>query len=306
MDEPTAAARFDLGLPFGWYHVAWSDELDVGEVQPLRAFGREWVLFRTEAGDVGVLDAYCPHLGAHLAKGGRVSGDAVVCPFHGWRWGADGHCRAIPYAQRIPAGARATPLQVDERFGMIFCWFHPRGTSPLFDLPELPEWGADGWPQQWVHRDVVLATHPQEIAENGPDWRHLSNVHHMEMAEDDFLFEPDGYGYRWTLGGTVSAGESSLHGANYGMGLSTFRQGGIHDALVVTTVTPIERDQVHFRLAMLSRAPSEEREVQFGFHWEFAAPDFRIWENKIHRATPMLCPEDGPIAQFRSWASAFY
>ena len=42
-----------------------------------------------------------------------------------------------------------------------------------------------------MHRDIELATHPQEIAENGPDWRHLESVHEMEMAEEDKIAEQE-------------------------------------------------------------------------------------------------------------------
>ena len=44
------------------------------------------------------MDAYCPHLGAHLGHGGRVEGGAVRCPFHAWLWGGDGRCLEVPYA----------------------------------------------------------------------------------------------------------------------------------------------------------------------------------------------------------------
>ena len=40
----------------------------------------------------------------------------------------------------------------------------------------------------------------------------------MEMSEDAFVFEPEGYGYRWYLGGRVAEGDSTLQGMNYGMG----------------------------------------------------------------------------------------
>ena len=301
-----AVERFPFGIPLSWYQVAYSDELDAGEVRGLRAFGRDLVLFRGEDGGVGLLDAYCPHLGAHLAEGGSVAGASLECPFHGWRWGADGACTGIPYAKRIPQGARALSYPVEERFGMILAWFHPRGEPPLFELPEIPEFGSAGWCPLWVHRDIELATHPQEIAENGPDWRHLGKVHAMEMSEDNFVFDPEGYNYLWYLGGQVSAGESTLQGANYGLGLSTFRQGGVHEAIVLTTVTPIEVDRLLFRLSMISQAPAAELAKQFDYHWAFAEPDFRIWENKIHREAPFLCEEDGPIAKFRSWAGQFY
>ena len=63
MDKPV---RYDLPIPFGWYAVSLSHELEVGQVKPAEYFGREMVLFRTESGEAKVLDAYCPHLGAHL------------------------------------------------------------------------------------------------------------------------------------------------------------------------------------------------------------------------------------------------
>jgi nitrite reductase/ring-hydroxylating ferredoxin subunit len=298
--------RFPFGIPFSWYQLAFSDDLAPGGVERLRAFGRDLVLFRTMDGSVGLLDAYCPHMGAHLAEGGKVVGDALECPFHGWRWAADGVCTHIPYAARIPAGARASSYPVCERFGMVFGWFHPSGEAPLFELPEIPEWGSAGWCTSWQQRSIELATHPQEIAENGPDWRHLGKVHAMEIREEGFVFEPVDYGYRWYLGGQVGAGESTLQGENFGLGLSTFRQGGIHEAIVLTTVTPIETDRVIFRLSILSQAPPDELPKQLDYHWAFAEPDFRIWEHKRHRKQPLLCEEDGPIARFRDWAARFY
>ena len=75
-----------LSIPNGWFAVAWSKDLAVGEVQRIRYFDTELVLFRTRTGQVNVLDAYCPHLGAHLAEGGRVVGEAIQCPFHHWQY----------------------------------------------------------------------------------------------------------------------------------------------------------------------------------------------------------------------------
>jgi 3-ketosteroid 9alpha-monooxygenase subunit A len=304
--DPLESARFPFGIPLGWYQIAYAEELAPGAVQRLRAFGRDLVLFRSEDGAIGLLDAYCPHLGAHLAEGGAVVGGALECPFHGWRWAADGTCTHIPYAKRLPSGARTRAYPVDARFGMVFAWFHPLGEPPRFALPAIREWGAEGWCGRWQHREIELATHPQEIAENGPDWRHLDKVHDMSIQEENFVFEPSGDGYRWYLGGRVQSGTSTLEGENHGLGISLFHQGGIHEAVVLTTVTPIEVDRVVFRLSILGREPGSDLPAQLAYHWAFAEPDFRIWENKIHRARPLLCEEDGPIARFRRWAERFY
>ena len=61
--------RFPFGIPNCWFHVSYSDELKLGEVKPVHYFGRDLVLFRGEDGKAVCLDAYCPHLGAHLGVG---------------------------------------------------------------------------------------------------------------------------------------------------------------------------------------------------------------------------------------------
>ena len=65
------------GYPRGWFVIGVSSELEVGEVKPIKYFGREMVLYRSETGNAIVHDAFCPHLGAHLGYGGKgYQGDA--------------------------------------------------------------------------------------------------------------------------------------------------------------------------------------------------------------------------------------
>jgi nitrite reductase/ring-hydroxylating ferredoxin subunit len=69
-----SASRFPFPrYPNGWFQVAYSKEIEPGTVHPLKYFGRDLVLFRTEAGDVNVLDAHCPHMGAPGGSTGRAS-----------------------------------------------------------------------------------------------------------------------------------------------------------------------------------------------------------------------------------------
>ena len=98
-------------VPNGWFIVARSDELRPGDVRPLHYFERDLVVYRSESGEPHVLDAHCTHLGAHLAVGGKVEGNCIRCPFHGWKFdGADGSCAEIPYggSTRIPSRAPAS------------------------------------------------------------------------------------------------------------------------------------------------------------------------------------------------------
>ena len=83
MNAPRPRPRFPLPrYPTGWFQVAWSDELEPGGVLPPQYFGKDLVLFRAASGAASVLNAHCPHMGAHLGHGGAVEGEGVACPFH--------------------------------------------------------------------------------------------------------------------------------------------------------------------------------------------------------------------------------
>ena len=58
--------------PNGWFGLAVSKDLKVGESTSVNALGQNFAVFRDEEGKAHILDAYCAHLGANLAIGGKV------------------------------------------------------------------------------------------------------------------------------------------------------------------------------------------------------------------------------------------
>ena len=133
------------GFPRGWFVVAWSEDLPVGGVRPLKYFGRDLVLFRTESGVPKMLDAFCPPLGAHLGHGGEVKGESIACPFHAWEFDGAGRCTAIPYANKIPKKARLNTWPVAERNGVIFVWHDRDGGAPTWEVPAIEGHGSEEW-----------------------------------------------------------------------------------------------------------------------------------------------------------------
>ena len=122
----------------GWFMVGWSPEFPVGEVRPLHYFGEDLVAYRDESGELHVLEAHCKHLGAHIGRGGKVVGDCVECPFHGWRWGPDGTNRHIPYQPDRPNRAlRLRVFPVGEQYDCVFIWHHPDGIEPQWEMPDI-------------------------------------------------------------------------------------------------------------------------------------------------------------------------
>ena len=134
--------RYPMPIPFGWYVVDYAEDLNSGDVKSVRYFGQDQVLFRTTNGEVSMLDAYCPHLGAHLGHGGIINGECIECPFHAWRWKADGRIGEIPYAKNIPQKAKDTQIfkyPTVERNNLIYAWYHPHGDQPHYEVETYPE-----------------------------------------------------------------------------------------------------------------------------------------------------------------------
>ena len=116
--------------PASWYLFGASSELDRGPVSKAM-LGRQLVAFRGESGSLAIMDARCSHMGADLGCG-RIEGDAVVCPYHNWRYGLDGLCAHAPGVGPPPRFARQRTFPMVERHGYLFFF---NGPEPLFPLP---------------------------------------------------------------------------------------------------------------------------------------------------------------------------
>src|SRR5690606_23921986 len=164
--------------PSGWFVVATSEELVPGQLLSLRYFGRELVAFRGESGKPSVIDAHCPHLGAHLAHGGVIEGECVRCPFHGWKFDGRGACVEVPYSDRIPPKAAIAAWPTLEQDGLIFVFHGRPGEQPWPMEPLDPRGYTPGKMVHWRG----LATHPQEVFENTVDITHIGPVHRGQRA----------------------------------------------------------------------------------------------------------------------------
>lgn len=110
-----------------WQAVARARDLGRKPMQVMLD-GRPIVLFRTASG-VAALDDRCPHRLVELSKG-RVVGGSIECPYHGWRFGPDGTCVAIPGCMTPLPTYRVPRLAVIESEGGLFVSAEPNTTQP--------------------------------------------------------------------------------------------------------------------------------------------------------------------------------
>jgi phenylpropionate dioxygenase-like ring-hydroxylating dioxygenase large terminal subunit len=291
-------------VPNGWYALASSSDLLPGEPLTVIALERELVLFRDAGGEARVVDAFCPHMGAHLGGGDVVDG-ALACPYHGWRFGPDGQCVEIPYSDaRIPAKACVRSWEVLERNGMVLVWYHAGGAAPTYEVPEIPEVDDPGFTDAVVHRGELIAS-LQDMAENNVDYTHFFFVHGRNaLDESTSKFTTDG-----PLSTVVETFDDGLTFTRYtyGPGIALLRAEGL--MTVLTATTAIDRRHVrllwHFHLppAMAEFADDVVASVT-GEHGLGA--DAPIWRDKVFRDRPLLVKGDGPITEFRRWYAQFY
>jgi 3-ketosteroid 9alpha-monooxygenase subunit A len=273
------------------------------------------------------------HLGRNdtadiVVSGHHVEGDSIRCPFHGWRFGADGKCNQIPYFDGpIPEAARLKSWPTRERYGIVFCWNDPEGKAPDFDLPDYPEWDDPEW-TRWngIEHLRDLPCHPIEIFDNTSDYAHLTYVHGGKVTHYDN--EVDGYYYHQResqVSETSGADDSFRPDAQNVVRLSTLTTytgpglttGRFFEAKAVQLIatTPIEDGSARlWQCVMLKREPgmsdaqAQERLATFNKYMVkgLGVEDGQIWANKRAAIKIMQLPSDGPFRQARIWYSQFF
>src|SRR3954469_5510872 len=120
------------GASSGWYPVAHSAKVSTTPVQ-VGAGGQAYVVVRlTPDGEVTAVSARCPHRLVPMVAATVVDG-RLRCPYHGWRFNAEGRCVEIP--SRGPDGTPPPPADltvpwaVEERDGWV--WLAPERTAML-------------------------------------------------------------------------------------------------------------------------------------------------------------------------------
>ena len=196
--------------PDAWYAVALSAELEPGAVVDVTVCGRSLVVFRpADGGTPSALDAYCSHLGAHLAHGGaKLTSDGCLrCPFHGWCYDAAGKLKRTETGDTPPTGSDLRAWPVLERNGVVSVWMAAAGhhrdapstvaeagkqgpeparenhavdsERPWFETPRFKELD-DAGPRAFVYHGMSEHIVPAliwELPENGADIGHLSALH---------------------------------------------------------------------------------------------------------------------------------
>ncbi|NJK38506.1 MAG: Rieske 2Fe-2S domain-containing protein [Oscillatoriales cyanobacterium RM2_1_1] len=325
IDQTKTQSSFP-GFPNSWFRIATSGELPPKKILPLHYLGRDFVLFRAD-GTPRLLDAFCPHLGAHLGYGSTLQGDTIRCPYHGWRWHGTGRCVEIPYLDKQLPQVQIQTWPVREVNGLILMYYHHQAQLPDWEIPAVPELSSSRWtPLKSVRRWQVQTT-LKHYMENSVDVSHLSNLHRQTFSSAKSLsLEANGpilthrmaqkYNLSSLAAGKLIDEDGGVTTIYYGPAYDVsyyWTQGRIKlELLTIFTGTPV--DQTHLDIEIFfsvkKMLPSPLNGILTGLLKRDVAHTFEqdlpILENRVDLDHPIVYEEDGPIKASLRWANQFY
>ncbi|WP_321795781.1 Rieske 2Fe-2S domain-containing protein [Burkholderia sp. BCC1988] len=304
----------------GWHCLGLAADYRDGRPHRLDIFGTQLVAFAGDDGAIRILDAWCPHMGADLSKG-EVRGNALVCPFHHWRWGGDGSCEHVPYANRVPHKARIRSWHACEQNALLFVWHDHEGGEPPphVAIPRIEACFSGEW-TPWAVRKMTIHTNCRELVDNLADVAHFGPVH--GSPANYFCNTFVGHtGYQMFRGGQSEllgnglVADSAYFGPAYHVTRMTADvDGRAVDSILLNCHVPIDQHSFDLRYGVMIRkdpalSDDENRAIANAYveqaHRSFFQ-DVEIWHNKTRIDFPVLCEGDGPIYQLRDWYRQFY
>ncbi|HEY1374509.1 MAG TPA: Rieske 2Fe-2S domain-containing protein [Candidatus Binatia bacterium] len=198
-EENDLLTRVGPGTPAGemlrryWHPIGFAAEI---KKRPLkkRLLGEDLVLFRDDAGKLGLLTLRCAHRGTSL-EFGHIEDGGIRCCYHGWLYAVDGHVMeqpGEPPESNFKDRVRQRAYKVEELGGVIFAYLGP-DPAPL-----LPRWDV------LVREDGVRARQGRlvhcnffQMIENSVDQHHLKWLHRTAStpAWDDGEINPQPFDY---------------------------------------------------------------------------------------------------------------
>ncbi|WP_280309773.1 Rieske 2Fe-2S domain-containing protein [Nocardia abscessus] len=315
----------------GWHCLGLAADFRDGKPHTVEIFGTELVVFAGSGGELSVLDAYCRHMGGNLGDG-RIKGDSIACPFHDWRWGANGRCTGIPYGRRVPPRARTRSWPTLEQNKQLFVWNDPEGNPPpeRVTIPRIEGAFSDEWTDWTWNTMAIDGANCREVIDNVVDMAHFFYVHFGFPAYFKNVFEGHIASQYMTsvsredmmgetakaLGGkNVLHSDASYYGPSYMIDHLRSESAGLAvEGILINCHYPVSPTKFVLQYGAIVKKPhgvppeqAEEIAAKFaGGLGRGFEQDAAIWQRKTRIDNPLLCEEDGPVYQLRRWYEQFY
>ena len=181
-------STFSTKLFHCWHPVAYSKNVTATAPYGTKLLDEPLVLWRTVDGVAHAMQDLCIHRGTALSLG-WLADNCIVCPYHGWRYNADGACVLIPQSatNSIPTKARTVRYHCQECYGLIWVAL----AEPAYPLPEIPELeGGSDWKVVQTGPFTWQSDASRQL-ENFTDFGHFPWVHPGLLGDPERPLVPE-------------------------------------------------------------------------------------------------------------------
>lgn len=306
----------------GWFQVAWSAEIAIGQVVRRRYWSRDLVVWRGESGAVHVMDAREHRRGVDLSRWGRVEGDALVSVVDGWSWRPDGTA-VTPAGTVVDGPATLRTFPVREVMNLIFVWYDEQAEPPQWAIEASPEAESPDYYPAWPHGTVMdtMSCTPQIMAENIGDAVHIHYMHRWNdipaITRWDELGPRLEVAYEGSFPSNRGPVEAVIHNSAWGLGVMRTRMASLRRFVHYLCPTPIDQNTMDVRLTTwVERAEDDHSEEPDKLakalikaqEYEVLGPDVdrAVWENQAYLERAGFRSQERHFIQFRKWTKQFY
>ena len=171
------------GSPMGdllrrfWVPALLEEEISEPDGAPVRVriLGEDLVAFKDTNGDIGIVDAYCPHRRAGMFYG-RNEECGLRCVYHGWKFDVNGDCVELPsepddsnFKEKVKI--KSYPNIV--KGGAVWIYMGPTELKPAF--PNFEWTGLP--PERLIVTKRLQECNWAQALEGGIDSSHISYLH---------------------------------------------------------------------------------------------------------------------------------
>jgi phenylpropionate dioxygenase-like ring-hydroxylating dioxygenase large terminal subunit len=164
-----------------WYAILDSNEIKKKKLVGVVRLGEKLVLWRRKDGSIACIADKCCHRGAKLSAG-KLCGDHIQCPFHGFEYNETGKVIMIPANGKntpVPERYEVQRYEVSEKGGLVWLWWGEK-TELLPPIPFFEELEEFSYSQIIDYWDI----HYSRCIENQLDVMHLPFVHYNTIGAD--------------------------------------------------------------------------------------------------------------------------
>ena len=173
-----------------WYIAAFAEDV-TRTLMSRTILNQPIVLYRKENGEAVAIGGRCPHRHFPLGKG-CLTGDTVVCGYHGIAFGPDGKCTDIPSQRFVPPTYRIPTYPLVEHGMWLWIWPGDPEKADVALLPDLEEIGyteADMLAKPFYTHEVRCRY--QLLNDNLLDLSHLAFLHGTSIGTRENASTPE-------------------------------------------------------------------------------------------------------------------